>query len=142
MTPFEWAMIAMMVIGSGAQAHQQKQAGKAQEQSLKFQAKEEEAAARDRELVRKQKINKVLAAQIAGLGASGISAQGTPQLIAQENIRQESFEGLTDVANRSGRTNMLLNQASSARKLGNLQAATTLVGGLTQAGLTKNKMQG
>lgn len=120
------ALVITALAGAGA-AYQQHEAGKYQEKLSKYQAKQAETEARERELVRKQKINKVLAAQIAGLGASGISAEGSPQLIASESVRQESLEGLADVATRSGQQRMLLSQGQNARRLGNLQAATSLL---------------
>ena len=106
-----------------------------EEKTLKKQAKDEETQARERELQRKTKINKILAAQIAGLGASGISAEGSPQLIAQESLREESLAGLADVATRSGRERNLSAQGSAARKLGNINAATGLLSTASNIGI-------
>jgi hypothetical protein len=126
MDPITIALMLTAIAGAGS-AYQSKQAGKAQSAAFKAQAKDEETAARERELARKQKINKVLAGQIAGLGVSGISAEGSPQFIAQESIKAADLGSLADEATRSGRERNLLNQASASRSLGNLQAATTLL---------------
>lgn len=122
-----YASYAVAAAGAVAGAVQAKKQGKFQERTLKRQAENEEVEARERELQRKTKINKILAAQIAGLGASGISAEGSPQLIATESLREESLAGLADVATRSGRERNLSAQGSAARKLGNINAITGLL---------------
>jgi hypothetical protein len=139
MTPFEWAMIAMAIIGTGVSVDAQKKSSDAQESAFKRQADEEESASRERELARKEKVNHILAAQIVGLSASGITGEGSPTTIATESVRQESLEGLADVATRSGRKRNLTNQASAARSLGNINAISTGITGLSNAGILANK---
>ena len=132
--------LVLAVLAGAGSAYQQKKAGDFQSAALKKQAKDEEIEARERELVRKTKINKVLAAQIAGLGVSGISAEGTPQLIAQESIRAESLGSLAQESNRSGREQTLLNSASAARTLGGLNAATTILSTGANVAITKARL--
>lgn len=130
-----YAAYAVAAVGAVAGAVQTRKTGKFQEKMAKKQAADEETEARERELQRKKKINKVLAAQIAGLGASGITAEGSPQLIATESLREESLAGLADVATRSGRERNLLAQGRAARKLGNLSAATNLISSAASIGI-------
>lgn len=127
MDPVTIGLIITAIAGAGS-AYQQKQSADYQEDVAKYDAEQVTVEARERELVRKEKINKVLAAQIAGLGASGITSEGSPQVLAVNNIRQESLDGLASDATRAGQQNSLLSQGSAARELGNLQAATTLIG--------------
>lgn len=134
------ALVLTAIAGLG-QAFQQKQTGKAQSQALKAQAKEEEVAARDRELQRKTRLNKVLAAQIAGQGASGVTGEGSQQAIALNSIREASLGDLAGEANASGIQQRLKNQSKTARKLGNLSAATTLLSTGANIGITGSQLE-
>ena len=78
---------ALIAAGAGVQAYGQIQAGKAQESALKQQAEQERLAAESRELERQQKLNKALAANVVGMGVSGIKAEGTPASIALESAK-------------------------------------------------------
>lgn len=135
MEPITIGLLIATAVAGTATAVQQKKSAEYQADVLEKQAEDEETQARERELIRKQKINKVLSAQIAGLGASGITSEGSPQLIATESIRQESLGDLAETSNRSGRSNLLKNKANATRQLGKMQSGVTLLNTAVKSGL-------
>ena len=120
MDPITIGLILTAIAGL-ASANQQKVAGKVQQKKMKNQAKNAEREARERELQRKQKINKVLASQIAGMGASGITGEGSPTQIAISNITEASLGDFAANATQSGVQADLQAAGSNARKMGNLK---------------------
>ena len=126
------ALVSMAVAG-GASAVQQRKAGKAQQIVLNEQAKQEEIAARDAELERRERANQVLAAQIAGLGGAGISGEGSPTQIAVVEGQRRGLEDLGAATVLERRQRSLREQGKSARRLGNLRAATTILQTVGQA---------
>lgn len=118
---------------SAVAARGQYVAGKAQEIELEQQAEQEETAAESRELARRQQLNKVLAANVVGLAASGISGEGTPSSIALEGAKQASIsEGLEGLSSRLKQA-QLRRQGATAKQVGTLQAASTLLNTSTKA---------
>ena len=79
-----WVITAIAVTGATVSAYGQVQAGKAQKEQLKEQAKQEEFAAQSQELSRRQELNRALAANVAALSTAGISGEGTPASLALE----------------------------------------------------------
>ena len=96
------AIIAAVVavVGAGVQANQQKNAAEAQKFEFERQAEEEKISAEGEELTRRQRLNKVLAANVVSQSISGMSGEGTPESIALESAKQapisEGVEGLSD----------------------------------------------
>lgn len=114
-------------------ASQRKGALDAQAADVERQADQERISAEGRELERRQRLNKVLAANVVGLVTSGISGEGTPAAISLSSARQASIsEGLEGLSARL-RDAQLKRQASSLRSSGNIQAASTLLKGGFQA---------
>lgn len=118
--------LALTALSGAATIMSQNQQVKAQEAMLKKRARDEETAAKEQELSRRQEMNQVLARQAAMLGASGIAAEGSPQRIAQVSLEQGTLGDLAGTANLANVKQGLQMQASAARDLNALRTATTL----------------
>jgi hypothetical protein len=135
------AMIGLSAIGTATSAYGAIEAGKAQEAALKQRADQERIAAESRELERQQRLNAALAANVVGLGVSGIKAEGTPSSIALESAEQASLsEGMLKLSDRLQRS-QLRRQASGARSAANMAAAGTLLSGATDIATSAYQMQ-
>ena len=118
---------------AGVQAYGQVQAGKAQKEALKEQAKQEELAAQSQELARRQELNRALAANVAALSTAGISGEGTPASLALESAKQAGLSEMTiDLSERLRRAS-LQRQAKQATQAAGLSAVSTLIGGSIKA---------
>jgi len=130
-------LIAAAAVGTTVSAVGTVQAGKAQESAMKAQAEQERIAAEGRELERQQKLNAALAANVVGMGVSGIKAEGTPSSIALESAKNVGLsEGMMKLSDRLAQA-QLRRQGANARSGANMAAAGTLlqgVGGLAAYG--------
>ena len=126
MDPFTILAITMAA-STGVQMYGQVQAGKAQEASLKEQARQEELAAESQELSRRQELNRALAANVAALSTAGISGEGTPASLALESAKQAGLSEMTIDLSERLRQASLKRQAGAARQAGQLAAASTLL---------------
>jgi hypothetical protein len=127
---------ALSAAGTVTSVYGQMQAGKAQEQALKEQAKQEELAAQSQELQRRQELNRALAANVAALSTAGISGEGTPASLALESAKQAGLSEMTIDLSERLRRSSLERQARSATQIAGLTAASTLLsGGLKAAQL-------
>ena len=130
-------LIAAAAVGTTVSAVGTVQAGKAQESALKAQAEQERIAAEGRELERQQKLNAALAANVVGMGVSGIKVEGTPSSIALESAKNIGLsEGMMKLSDRLAQA-QLRRQGANARSGANMAAAGTLlqgVGGLAAYG--------
>ena len=123
----------MLLLTTAITANQQRNAGKAQEIEFERQADEEKISAEGRELERRQKLNDVLSSNIVSLSSSGMSGEGTPQSISLESAKQASLsEGILSLNDRLKQSE-LKRRGANVRKQGNIQAASTLLTGATQA---------
>ena len=130
-----WVITAIALTGAATatSVYGQVQAGKAQEQQLKEQAKQEEFAAQSQELQRRQELNRALAANVASLSTAGISGEGTPASLALESAKQAGLSEMTiDLSERLRRAS-LQRQAKAATQQAGLAAASTLLKGGLQA---------
>ena len=126
-----WLVTATVIMGvsTGVQVYGQIQAGKAQEDALKEQARQEKIAAEGRELERQQQLSKALAANTVGLAAGNIGMEGTPASIALESAKNIGMsEGMIGMSDRLAQA-QLKRQAASARSASQLAAASTLLSG-------------
>ena len=99
--------IALTGVATATSAYGQVQAGKAQEQAMKEQAKQEEFAAKSQELQRRQELNRALAANAAALSTAGISGEGTPASLALESAKQVGLSEMTiDLSERLRRASL------------------------------------
>ena len=121
------AFVIAAVIGAALSAVNTRQAGKAQEAALKNRAKQEETAARDRELERRRKSNNILSAQIARRAGGGTDFTGSLQSLAESDAAISSLDILSSRAIGEFRIQTALGQAKQARRSGNLQALSTVL---------------
>ena len=123
----------LALVAGGVGAYGQVQAGKAQAQQLKEQAKQEELAAQSQELQRRQELNRALAANVAAMSTAGISGEGTPASLALESAKQVALsEATIDLSERLRRSS-LERQAKTARQTAGIAAASTLLQSGVQA---------
>lgn len=126
-------LIAAIVASTVVTATGQVRAGRAQESAMKQQAEQERLAAESRELERQQKLNKALAANVVGMGVSGIKAEGTPASIALESAKQIGLsEGMIGLSERLEQA-QLRRQGAAARSASQYAAAGTLLSGAAEA---------
>ena len=126
-----WVITAIALTGAATatSVYGQVQAGKAQEQTMKEQAKQEEFAAQSQELQRRQELNRALAANVAALSTAGISGEGTPASLALESAKQVGLsEATIDLSERLRRSS-LERQARAAKQTAYIGAASTLLSG-------------
>jgi len=127
-----WLITATVVMGvsTGVQVYGQVQAGKAQEDALKEQARQEKIAAEGRELERQQQLSKALAANTVGLAAGSVSMEGTPASIALESAKNIGMsEGMIGMSDKLLQA-QLKRQGKNARSASQLAAASTLLSGV------------
>jgi len=130
-----WIMVATVTVGVGTavNVYGQVEAGKAQQDALNEQARQEKVAAEGRELERQQKLGKVLAANTVGLAAGNLGMEGTPASIALESAQNIGMsEGMLKLSDRLTQA-QLKRQGKNARSAANLQAAGTLLTGASSA---------
>lgn len=122
-----------MAVGTGVQVYGEVQAGKAQADALKEQARQEKIAAEGRELERQQQLGKVLAANNVGLAAGGMEMEGTPSSISLESAKNVGIsEGMIGMSDRLALAQKE-RQAKNVRSAANLQAASSLLSGASSA---------
>jgi len=125
-----WAITAIVVTvaTTAYTADQQKQAGKQQQYNLDRQAEQESLSAESEEIVRRERLNKVLAANVASASSIG-NLEGSSQAISLESARKSaSSEGAASLSDRL-RQDLLRREGKAAAKLGKTQAASTLLTG-------------
>lgn len=128
-----WVVTAVVVAAGAVTAYSQKQAAEAQEIELEQQAEQERISAESRELQRRQRLNKVLAANVVSQAAGGITGEGTPQSIALESAKQASVsEGINNLSDRLKQA-QLKRRAKNVSSLGTTQAASTLLNSVASA---------
>jgi hypothetical protein len=126
---FLLAATITMGVSTAVQVYGQIQTGKAQEDALKEQARQEKIAAESRELERQQQLGKVLAANNVGLAAGSMAMEGTPSSISLENTKNVGMsEGMIGMSDRLALAQRE-RQAKNARSTANLSAASTLLSG-------------
>jgi len=129
---FLLAATITMGVSTAVQVYGQVQAGKAQEDALKEQARQEKIAAEGRELERQQQLSKALAANTVGLAAGNIGMEGTPASIALESAKNiGTSEGMIKMSDRLAQA-QLKRQGKNARAAANIQAGSTLLSGAAQ----------
>ena len=114
-------------VGTAVSTYGQIEAGKAQQDALEEQARQEKIAAEGRELQRRQELNKVLASNVVGASMSGMTGEGTPASIALESAKQiGTSEGMIGLSEKLQRA-QLRRQGAMARSTANIQATSTLL---------------
>jgi hypothetical protein len=122
-----WVITALAVSSAAISARSSYISGRVQEDELKRQAEQEKLAAQSRELQRRQELNRALAANMVGMGQSGLAGEGTPASIALAGAKQVGIsEGAISLTEKL-RQAQLRRQGSMAASTGKLQAASTLL---------------
>jgi hypothetical protein len=122
-------VITAIVASTAVSTYGQIEAGKAQQDALEEQARQEKIAAEGRELQRRQELNKVLASNVVGASMSGMTGEGTPASIALESAKQiGTSEGMIGLSEKLQRA-QLRRQGAMARSTANIQATSTLLKG-------------
>lgn len=111
------------VLNIGSQVYQ----GTVQSRMLKDQARQEEMAAKDREIQRRRRLVAALASQNARAGASNIRNTGSVANIGLEDVRQADLDTTTDRAMTSARVGALTQEASAARRYGLMSGTSSLL---------------
>lgn len=129
-----FVMLALTVASTAVGAISSIQAGKAEEKAADRAAAQAKAAAeREAEDTRKQH-QRIIAAQTARYGASGLTMEGTPLLVQMESLK-ESEEQLRRILEggemRTGAYEETGRQAATSGQIGGVKA---LLGGATSVG--------
>lgn len=112
-----------VVVGADASI----KSSKAQQIALDEQAEDEKFTAESRELGRRQKLNKVLSANIVSQSSSGILGEGTPQSVALESAKQVGIsEGVEGLSSRLKQA-QLRRQGKAISSAGKVSAGSTLL---------------
>jgi hypothetical protein len=126
-----WVVVAVTVVATAYSANQQREAGKQQQYNLDRQAEQEGLAAENEEIVRRERLNKVLAANVVSASASG-NIEGSGQAISLESARKaSSSEGAASLSDRL-RQDLLKREGKAAASAGKRQAASTLLSGASR----------
>lgn len=120
--------LAATVAGTAVSVKASQDAGKATQIAHKEQAKQEEMAARDREIERRRRLVQALASQNAEAGAAGLDPTvGSRRAITLEDQRRAGLDTLTDRAMTSRRALNLRAAGKNARRQANLESAATIL---------------
>lgn len=126
--PVTATFLTLAIAGGGAAAVSARNAGLSQKIQFREQAKQEEVAAKDREIERRRALIEAIGTQNAEAGAGGDDiATGSRRAIVLEDIRRNRLDNLTDRATTGRRAVTLRSQGRFAKRQGNLQAAGTLL---------------
>jgi hypothetical protein len=126
-------LIVAVIASTAVTAYGQIEAGKAQQDALNEQARQEKIAAEGRELERQQQLSRALAANAVGLAAGNIGIEGTPSSIALESAKNIGMsEGMIAMSDKLAQA-QLKRQGQNARSAANLSAASTLLSGGAEA---------
>lgn len=118
----------VLVVMAGLTAAQQLNAAKQKEIEFEQQAEEEEFQAKSEELKRRERLNKILAANAVAGQTSGIKTEGTPASISLASARDISLSEQVTGASKRMRQRALSVAGQNVVKSGRLQAASTLLG--------------
>jgi hypothetical protein len=133
-----WVVTVVTVAAAVYSAQQSREAGKQQQYNLERQAEQERLSAEDQEIQRRDKLNKVLSANIASAAASGTLGEGSQQSIAIGAAqRVASSEGAESLSERM-RQDLLRREGKAAKTAGDVQAASTLLNAGVKAARTRS----
>ena len=119
--------VAAAVITAAISYGQQVEAAEDQEEAALKQADQEKVSAEGRELARRQKLNRALAANVVGQSTAGISGEGTPESVALESAKQVSIsEGVTGLSDKLKQAQIKRNARNNA-SAATAQAASTFL---------------
>ena len=103
-------------------------AGQAQQVNYQMQARQEEFAAKDREVQRRKRLVASLASQNAVRGASGVRAfEGSPAAMMQSDIDAAAYDNTMADANLGMKKQSLLTSGKYAQQSGYMSAGSSLL---------------
>lgn len=123
---------AALALSTGAQVFTQRQAAGAQEVELELAKREEAAAARDREVQRKRRLNAILGEQAAAAAAGGVAMSGSVANISITDAKRAAEESFIDDTMTRSRIAQLDRRRRTVSRLGTLRNATTILGAGTR----------
>lgn len=126
-------LLLLLAASTAVTVSQQRAQAGIQSAELERQADQEKISAEGLELQRRQRLNKILAANVVSQAVSGTTGEGTPAAISLSSAKQASIsEGIESLSDRLRRS-QLTRQASNIRGAGKIQAVSTLLKGGFQA---------
>lgn len=115
-----------------AQQRQRVVAGKIARREAEVGAQQEELSAISRETDRKERLADALASQNASAGASGITFEGSPFTILQEDIRREQVATRRDIFQSQLSASITRQRGLVAEKQGRAAANIGLIRAITE----------
>lgn len=98
MNPF---ILFLMVGGTGLNIIGQSKAAKAQQEEIGRQAQQEKLAGQTQELTRRERLNKILAANVASAAGMGVPLEGSMQSVSLQSAKKASIsEGAETLSDR------------------------------------------
>ena len=120
-------VITAIVAGTAVSTYGQIEAGKAQQDALEEQARQEKIAAEGRELQRRQELNKVLASNVVGASMSGETGEGSTASLSLETAKQiGTSEGMIGLSEKLKRRQIRM-QGKMDKGTAYTQATSTLL---------------
>lgn len=117
------ALLALVAAGTAVAVHEQRQSAGAQQVELDLAKRQEEQAARDREVQRKRRLVAILGSQQAEAAAGGTALSGSIANISITDAKRAAEDSLIDQQNTSTRIAAL---GRERRTIGRLQRAESL----------------
>ena len=130
-------LYAAIGASTAVSAYGQYQTGKAQEAAMKRQAEEERLRAKTEELVRREELNKQIAANTLAMATSGVKGEGTPASIALKSAQMVGESESAISLSERLKQNRILREAEAAKFAGTVGAASTLLKGGESAAMVK-----
>jgi len=132
--------VAAVIITAAVGYGQQVEATEDQEEAALKQADQEKVSAEAKELGRRQKLNRALAANVVGQSTAGIAGEGTPESIALESAKQVSIsEGVTGLSDKLKQAQIKRNARNNASAANAQSASTFLSTSITAAQSASNE---
>lgn len=126
-------LIGLTAAATAGSVYSQRQATGAREVELELAQRQEEQAARDRQVQRKRRLAAVLGSQRAQAAAQGLTMSGSVGNISLTDARRASEESLIDDVNTRARIDALKRNRSTISRLSRVRTATTILGGVERS---------
>lgn len=120
-----WPILLVGVTGAYT-AYSQQQAAKQQQYDIERQAEVEKLSAQTEELKRRERLNKVLAANVESVASSGF-LEGNQQSIALQSAKVASQSEAAESVSERIREDLRKRQAKQAGEMGKARATSTLL---------------
>lgn len=120
-------MVGLMAASTVYAGYQRKMAGKAEKYEYEARARQEKLAATDREIARRDRLLKSLAARSAQFSAQGTTFEGSPSALLVNDFREYELERTTAAANLAATTQRLNAAARNAKRAGKMAFTGSLI---------------